>query len=70
MLHLLQCFHCPAADSRWLVVGDRRQVVEEIHKHIDALHPNTGQWVEDDDWADLDEESTRALDAHLASIQS
>ena len=70
MLHLLQCFHCPADVSRWLVVGDRRQVVESIHKHIDDVHPNTGEWIEDDDWADLDEETTRALDAHLASIQA
>jgi hypothetical protein len=65
---LIECGHCPASTARWLVVGDHDAVVKSMDEHIHRVHPNTGQWIEDDDWAILNEADVIAQADFLAAV--
>lgn len=63
---ILWCSHCPPNLAQFLVIEGSAQ--QAMDKHIAAMHPDTGQWVEGDDWEVLNPDQRGELSQHLANI--
>lgn len=62
-IHLVECGHCPHASNRWVVSGAHKDVLASVDEHVHYAHAKTGQWIEGDDWAVLNETDVLAIKA-------
>jgi hypothetical protein len=63
---MLWCSHCPPDKAQFPILNEDPQMTMTVH--IISVHPNTGAWVQGDDWDIITADERGALAQHTENI--